>query len=260
MPAMHRAIRAAGLFAVVLSALVSPAVAKQPVLNAEAERMLVDAARYESMRELRVARTLWRSVIDRFPGSVAAERAASKLAKAAPRSSFGQPSRLGGPDTRALKDGAGWARRGAQKPSLPTWRSAETWTTLIRPAQTLQDHFRSEIGDRVFFAAYSSDLGQKGKAVLEAQIAWLKQRPDVIVTIEAHADEPGARADNQKMAEDRGHAIRSYLEARGVEKHRVRVVALGKTKPIALCETPACRAQNRRVVMKVADAAQSPAR
>ncbi len=237
-----------------------PASAGDRTSNPIAAQMLKDARSYAAARDWSVAESLWSSVIKRFPRTEAAREARRAIAEARThRALMAQTrSRLGGPPNAGQSETRGWITRTPSVGLAQSETAAEGWATMILPRRSLQDSFRTEIGDRVFFAAFSSALGQRGQAVLAAQIEWLKERPEVLVTIEAHADEPGAESDNTRMANARGTAIKRFLIANGVSEDRIRVVSYGKSQPIALCQKPACRAQNRRVVLKVAEAARTP--
>ena len=48
---------------------------------------------------------------------------------------------------------------------------------------------------------------------LDRQAAWLKQYPDVIVTVEGHADERGTREYNLALGDRRANAVKNYLVA-----------------------------------------------
>ncbi|MEO0672604.1 MAG: OmpA family protein [Pseudomonadota bacterium] len=252
---------AACVFATGVCLTAAPSLAREGSSNVVASQMLKDARGYAAAREWSVAESLWSAIISRFPGTTAAREANRAIAEArAHRALMAQTrSRLGGPPGAGQSATRGWITRTPSVGLAEAENGTGTgWATMILPRRSLQDSFRTEIGDRVFFAAFSSALGQRGQALLAAQIGWLKDRPDVFVTIEAHADEPGVGADNTRMANARGSAIKRYLIANGIVETRIRVVSFGKTQPIALCKTPACRAQNRRVVLKVAEAARTP--
>ena len=109
--------------------------------------------------------------------------------------------------------------------------------------------FMVDAGDRVFFSAGSADLGARARSVLAAQARWLTRRTDVSVTIEGHADDSPLSQDQQaNLAEGRAEAVRRRLIEEGISPGRLRVAAFGRDRRIASCDTPACSAQNRRVV------------
>lgn len=115
----------------------------------------------------------------------------------------------------------------------------------------LQDEFRTTIGDRIFFAAASHDIGARARAVLTAQAEWLSRRPEIEITIEGHADDAMAGADNDQISARRVEMVRQRLVAEGVAPERISLSPKGATDPVAVCQDSECAAQNRRVVLVV---------
>lgn len=128
-----------------------------------------------------------------------------------------------------------------------------TTTTATAPAKTgpvpgSAEDFVVNVGDRVFFGFDRFDLTPEATATLDRQAAWLKQYPQVTVTVEGHADERGTREYNLALGERRANAVKNYLTALGVEGARVEVISFGKEKPAVLGSNEAAWAQNRRGV------------
>lgn len=107
------------------------------------------------------------------------------------------------------------------------------------------------IGDRVFFGYDQSDLSFEARTTLDRQAAWLKQYPNVMVTIEGHADERGTREYNLALGERRAASARSYLMSLGIDASRINVISYGKERPAVPESTPAAWSQNRRAVTVV---------
>ena len=127
------------------------------------------------------------------------------------------------------------------------------WQTEVRRVRLLDQDFRSNVGDRVFFGEASTELGSHSRVVLAAQARWLARYPDLNIVIEAHADDPGSRDVNQSLAARRAEAVRARLVEEGVAAQRLRIVAIGREKPVADCADAGCAAQNRRVVMQLVE-------
>lgn len=78
------------------------------------------------------------------------------------------------------------------------------------------------------------------------------------ITLRGHSDSRGNDGDNKVTSRIRAEKIRDYLIARGVDKARISIVALGEARPAAPNATedgkddPAGRAKNRRVEVHVA--------
>lgn len=110
------------------------------------------------------------------------------------------------------------------------------------------DEFRVEIGDRVFFAYDQSELSKDAQATLGRQAAWLKQRPQLQVVIEGHADERGTREYNLALGERRAAVVHDYLVALGVPASRLSSVSYGAERPAVIGSNVAAWGQSRRTV------------
>jgi peptidoglycan-associated lipoprotein len=109
-----------------------------------------------------------------------------------------------------------------------------------------REDFRVNVGDRVFFDYDKSDITAEGRQTLEKQAAWLKQYPQVKVTLEGHCDERGTREYNLALGERRANAAKKVLLALGVSANRLKTTSLGKENPDPVGSDEAAWAQNRR--------------
>jgi peptidoglycan-associated lipoprotein len=108
--------------------------------------------------------------------------------------------------------------------------------------------FVVNVGDRIFFETDSSDLTSTAIATLDKQASWLNQYPRYTFVVEGHADERGTREYNVALSARRAQVARDYLASRGVAGNRMRTVAYGKERPVAVCNDISCWSQNRRAV------------
>lgn len=111
-----------------------------------------------------------------------------------------------------------------------------------------QSDLEANVGDRVFFDFDRSSIRQDAKETLARQAAWLKQYPNVNVTIEGHADERGTREYNLALGERRAESARKYLVSLGVDAKRVSTISYGKERLAVVGNTEEAHAQNRRAV------------
>lgn len=134
--------------------------------------------------------------------------------------------------------------------AVPSDRAAPRRVMLPRPVGgRLEDSFMLEAGDRVFFAARSSELGSRARAVLAAQARWLKRNPSLSAVIEGHADDASVDARGlEQLAVERAEVVFGRLVEEGVEPERLAISAAGRRRPVALCSSSECAAQNRRAV------------
>jgi peptidoglycan-associated lipoprotein len=117
------------------------------------------------------------------------------------------------------------------------------------PQPGSQEHFRAAVqSDRIYFDTDQSDVDATDRAVLDSQAAYLRQYPQVRVTIEGHADERGTREYNLALGERRANAAKNYLASLGIDAARISVLSYGKERPEATGSDEAAWAQNRRAV------------
>lgn len=111
-----------------------------------------------------------------------------------------------------------------------------------------QADLAQNVGDRVFFETDSSTLTGEAQGTLDRQAAWLKQYPNVNVTVEGHCDERGTREYNLALGERRANAAKKYLLGAGVAGNRVSTISYGKERPAVIGSDENAWDQNRRAV------------
>ncbi len=124
-----------------------------------------------------------------------------------------------------------------------------TTSTAIRPGSA--EDFKQNVGDRVFFAFDKSDIASEGQQTLAKQAAWLKQYPNVTLTVEGHCDERGTREYNLALGERRANSVKKALVALGIPANRVSTISYGKERPAVVGSNDAAYSQNRRGVSVV---------
>jgi OOP family OmpA-OmpF porin len=77
---------------------------------------------------------------------------------------------------------------------------------------------------------------------------FMRDYPDVVVTIEGHTDDRASIEHNQKLSQRRAEAVRKELIRFGADAQKIIAIGYGELKPIATNQTEAGRAQNRRVI------------
>jgi peptidoglycan-associated lipoprotein len=106
--------------------------------------------------------------------------------------------------------------------------------------------------DGVKFARNSADLSPEAKTRLMDFIQKLKsENRNVYLEIQGHTDSKGSPAANMALGEERAETVRRFLYQQGVPLNRMSTISYGDTTPAAPNDTPAGRAQNRRVVLVV---------
>jgi len=94
------------------------------------------------------------------------------------------------------------------------------------------------------------DIKPEGHEVLNEAVDILKKNPSLHLEIQGHTDNRGSAEFNQQLSEKRANAVMEYFIDKGISKSRVSATGYGLSKPAASNDTPAGRAQNRRVELK----------
>ena len=107
--------------------------------------------------------------------------------------------------------------------------------------------------DKVTFPPDQAGLSDDARQAIDQTIAPLvSENRGVYLEIEGHTDSAGPKAYNETLGEARAMAVRNYLHDQdGVALNRMQVISYGGSAPTVPNDTPAHRAQNRRVVIKV---------
>ena len=117
-----------------------------------------------------------------------------------------------------------------------------------QPAPGTQQELELSVGDRVFFDYDSAVLSPVATETLDRQGAWLRQYPNITVTVEGHADERGTREYNLALGDRRATAVRNYLLALNVAPRQVLTISYGEERPADAGNNDSAWANNRRAV------------
>jgi len=105
--------------------------------------------------------------------------------------------------------------------------------------------------NNVFFDFRLSELRPESFAELNRLAEFLTANPTIMIELAGHSDKVGSNAANMDISRSRVQAVKEYLESRGVQLSRLKVVAYGSTKPLDTNETEDGRRRNRRVEFKI---------
>ena len=92
-----------------------------------------------------------------------------------------------------------------------------------------------------------STLASAGLDELSQIASIVRAHPDLHLEVEGHTDNEGGDAYDQRLSEQRAAAVRDALVHGGISPGAVVARGFGKSHPLISNETPAGRAQNRRV-------------
>jgi len=114
-----------------------------------------------------------------------------------------------------------------------------------QPNATLDELFLQEVRD-AYFDYDSAAIRADAREALQKTADFLKNYPNVRVTIEGHCDDRGSTEYNLALGQRRANAVKEYLVSLGVPADRLNTTSWGKEKPFCTEENEACWAQNRR--------------
>lgn len=99
----------------------------------------------------------------------------------------------------------------------------------------------------VRFNTSKSTLTSAAMANLNKLVPVFNEYPDTNITIFGYTDSSGNVTSNLKLSENRALAVERYLESKGINTSRFKIVGMGIADPIASNETTIGKSQNRRV-------------
>lgn len=123
--------------------------------------------------------------------------------------------------------------------------------------EQLRDGLRVKLSQSILFPTGSADLGPEGAKVLGKVAARLAKLPNRIEVDGFTDDVPIAGAlqqrypSNWELAGARAARVVRILQEKGVPADRLDAVSHGETEPVAPNDTPAHRAQNRRIEIRL---------
>ncbi len=122
--------------------------------------------------------------------------------------------------------------------------------------ETVQDQnglqaIRVTFDGGILFPTNGTSLSQHAKTDLTEFAASLNANPETNVQVFGYTDNTGSYQVNERVANGRADAVRTYLINSGVASSRVTAQGLPMTDYVASNDTPEGRAQNRRVAIYI---------
>ena len=99
----------------------------------------------------------------------------------------------------------------------------------------------------VYFDFDMDNVRPEFQDAMACHAKYLRDRPSSRMNLEGNADERGSREYNMGLAERRGNAVSSAIQANGGSGSQVNVISYGEEKPVCTESTEDCWARNRRV-------------
>jgi len=114
------------------------------------------------------------------------------------------------------------------------------------PPQTrdLNQEFLANV-HTVYFDFNKADIRADQRDGLAHSAEFLKQNPEIKLTIEGNCDSRGSTEYNLVLGDRRASAVKTYLVQLGISADRINTVSYGKEKPVCTEENESCWQQNR---------------
>lgn len=114
-----------------------------------------------------------------------------------------------------------------------------------QPKESLDSIFLREVQD-AYFDYDKADVRADARTALGRTADFLRNYPQVKVTIEGHCDERGSTEYNLGLGDRRASAAKQYLVSQGISADRINTVSYGKEKPQCMESNEGCWQRNRR--------------
>lgn len=144
-----------------------------------------------------------------------------------------QGSGAGAPVTEAGQGGAGSATAAAREGG--SWRG----DPLDDPAGPLSTRV-------IYFEYDESQIHPDYQEIVISHGQYLAANPQLIVSVEGHADERGSREYNIALGERRAQAVKLLMMAQGAADNQIATVSYGEERPLVMGSDETAWAQNRR--------------
>lgn len=113
------------------------------------------------------------------------------------------------------------------------------------------DDYKQTSQATVHFAFDKAALTAEAQQTLDGVAAQLQQNNHGILEVQGYTDTSGPASYNNQLSKRRADSVVRYLEAKNVPPHRIFLIGLGESQPVAPNTTREGRKENRRVDLKV---------
>ena len=119
---------------------------------------------------------------------------------------------------------------------------------------------KKEIVKKIEYAAHKIQFKYRSAKPLRSSLQILDEvakileaNPELKLSIEGHTSNDGYIEDNMKLSQARANNVKKYLESKGIQSSRIKAQGFGPIKPLNSGKTPAQKALNRRVELKLSN-------
>jgi len=102
------------------------------------------------------------------------------------------------------------------------------------------------VNEDIYFDFDTATLSMDAMEVLREKAAFLRDNPEVTITIEGHCDERGTNEYNLSLGDRRSNSAKAYLMDLGIDGSRMTTVSYGEEQPVDPGHNEEAWAKNRR--------------
>lgn len=153
---------------------------------------------------------------------------------------------IGGAAGGALGAGAG-AYMDKQQTEFEQELSDERAQNQIEIERQKNEILKLTMSSQVSFDFNSATIKSTFYSPLDKIAGIMRRYPKTQIVVVGHTDDVGSEEYNLQLSLKRANAVADYLIEQGVEEYRLGTEGHGEIEPVATNDTPAGRAQNRRV-------------
>ena len=143
-----------------------------------------------------------------------------------------------------------WSRRMEEQKQEMEQATSGTGVQVIK---TADNRLKLDIPSDISFDTGRAEITSNFRPVLDSFATSLTNNQGTLVTIIGHTDSSGSDAVNNPLSFNRAASTRDYLISRGVSSNRISIDGRGSREPVIANDTPANKAQNRRVEIFVSE-------
>lgn len=125
--------------------------------------------------------------------------------------------------------------------------------TGVQVSQTTDNRLKLNIPSDISFDTGRADIKPGFRPILDNFATSLLNNPETSVMIVGHTDNTGTDAINNPLSVNRAASTRDYLVSKRVPINRIQIDGRGSREPVTANDTPANRAENRRVEIFVSE-------
>ena len=137
-----------------------------------------------------------------------------------------------------------------EEPVVDTTPTAPVTDTATTPGAYTPEDLNTDacLRNRIVYFDFDMDnVRSEFQDEMACHAKYLRDRPSSRMTLEGHADERGSREYNMGLAERRGNAVSSAIQANGGSGGQMEVVSYGEERPVCTESSEDCWQRNRRV-------------